>query len=720
MLVLENICKQYDGKWLFNNLNLELPSRGLFVVSGKSGIGKSTLLNIIGLLTKPDNGRILFNGKDLNKLTKDQQNMYRSTYIGYVFQEYNLIEELTVYENIELSLRNNFDSNERSERILNVLKKLNIDHLVNKKVKYLSGGERQRVAIGRALVKKSKIILLDEPTSHIDQNNATQFIALLKEIAKDHLIVCSTHKIDQFSNFMDGYVLIHSDGDVEHSLLNDNSEFEVLMENAGYLKISKAAKLGISLFRSSRSKTLSTITLLSIIFTIIILSLNILLYNPLLSYHQFLKDEHYLWGTLVDDNHTPIKWQELMNKGIDKELNNLLLAFTIDYEIALNNQPIKVDTVFILDDNTIDYGDVYLSNFLVEKISKYDHMHQKDVNIIGSTIRINEQELIIQDVYEMFDIDSVKIEDIPSHQYSYLSSIFVNEETFMTLLGEMDAVEIHIIKDFTKFTVEGYSSESQKYYEISILYGTKEITQPNDALLSTSFVSSFFDDFQESTMLIGKSIKLNTSEFNDLSLRIVGIYNDDETTLIISESILEQIFMQQLKQEVVISINTNIEVLKKLEDIGVYVYSGWLSSYLTLRTIYNWLKIACIFLFIIFGFLIYNVFNLFLEQRILSKKRVIGILLTLGIKSKEAKLIFLVDSLLITLVSYFIATGLSIWTLLNFNKLLVILKFNFPNHMFDPRICIILLTFVIVWTILFVQKKLKNLFKSELIDLLRK
>lgn len=191
MLELKNINKVVNNKKILDDINIKIPSTGLTIISGKSGSGKTTLLNVINSLDKDYDGEVLYDGR---KLSVEN--------FSNVFQDYNLFEELTVIEN--LKIYNNL------KEVDELLEKLNIKSLKNKKVYTLSGGEKRRVSIARALLKKSKIIILDEPTSSLDEENIKTVLNILKEYSKNHLVIISTHEIIQ-PEIIDTYIEI-SDG----------------------------------------------------------------------------------------------------------------------------------------------------------------------------------------------------------------------------------------------------------------------------------------------------------------------------------------------------------------------------------------------------------------------------------------------------------------------------------------------------------------------------
>jgi len=175
-------------------------NKGEFVaIMGPSGCGKSTLLNIMGLLDNPSNGEYYFNNIETSKFSEKESTILRKDNMGFIFQSFNLIDELTVFQNIELPLiYQNIKSPERREMVNNVLERMNISHRAKHYPNQLSGGQQQRVAIARALVINPKLILADEPTGNLDSKNGEEVMKLLEELNKEgSTIVMVTHSHSQ-------------------------------------------------------------------------------------------------------------------------------------------------------------------------------------------------------------------------------------------------------------------------------------------------------------------------------------------------------------------------------------------------------------------------------------------------------------------------------------------------------------------------------------------
>ncbi len=178
-----------------NKVDLNIEDGEFIAVMGPSGCGKSTLLNIIGLLDNPTSGALYFNGNDVSNFSEKKRTNLRKGNIGFIFQSFNLIDELNVYENIELPLLyQKVSGAERKKKVENVLDRMRMNHRRKHFPQQLSGGQQQRVAVARALVSNPKLILADEPTGNLDSANGDQVMNLLKELNDEGTtIVMVTH-----------------------------------------------------------------------------------------------------------------------------------------------------------------------------------------------------------------------------------------------------------------------------------------------------------------------------------------------------------------------------------------------------------------------------------------------------------------------------------------------------------------------------------------------
>ncbi len=199
MIELKNLEKFYVTEEVktkaLDNLSFEVYEGDFVAIMGPSGCGKSTLLNVLGMIDTPDKGNYIFKGKEVTNYNENQRADIRKDTLGFIFQSFNLIDQLTVFENVELPLIYlGIKKGERKERVHKILEKLQIMHRRKHFPKQLSGGQQQRVAIARAVINNPQLILADEPTGNLDSSNGSEVMELLMELNSQGVtIIMVTH-----------------------------------------------------------------------------------------------------------------------------------------------------------------------------------------------------------------------------------------------------------------------------------------------------------------------------------------------------------------------------------------------------------------------------------------------------------------------------------------------------------------------------------------------
>jgi putative ABC transport system ATP-binding protein len=231
LITLERVCKLYQvGEENFtalNDVSLEVGKGAFMSFVGPSGSGKTTLLNLIGGLDRPTTGSVLFQGANLENMSRNQLAAYRRKNIGFIFQTYNLLPVYSVYENVLFPLiLNGQKENDVRTRVEEMVGKVGLRDQINKKPAQLSGGQCQRVAIARALVKDPLLILADEPTANLDSENSRQILELMLELNREYkaAVIFSTHD-EKVTRFVRREVRLE-DGKVSWDKRSDGTEVE--------------------------------------------------------------------------------------------------------------------------------------------------------------------------------------------------------------------------------------------------------------------------------------------------------------------------------------------------------------------------------------------------------------------------------------------------------------------------------------------------------------
>ena len=253
MLELKKITKEYDVAGLkqlaLNKINIKFRQNEFVSILGQSGSGKTTMLNIIGGLDKYTTGDLIINGISTKKYTDHDWDIYRNHRVGFVFQSYNLIPHQTALQNVELALTlSGIGKEERRKRAIAVLKKVGLEKQINKRPNQMSGGQMQRIAIARALVNDPDILLADEPTGALDSETSLQVMDLLKEIAKEKLVIMVTHNPELAINYSTRIVKL-LDGKIidDTNPFNDEEQVKEVKENKSKVKTSMNFKTALSL-----------------------------------------------------------------------------------------------------------------------------------------------------------------------------------------------------------------------------------------------------------------------------------------------------------------------------------------------------------------------------------------------------------------------------------------------------------------------------------------
>lgn len=542
MIELKNISKTYKSKkgtktQALNDVSIKFGEKGMTFILGKSGSGKSTLLNILGGLDKYDIGDMIIYGKSSASFTNAELDSYRNTYVGFIFQEFNLLEDYNVYENIVLALQ--LQEKEINEKEIDeLLERLELKNLKLRKVNELSGGQKQRVAIARALIKNPSIILADEPTGNLDSKTGTQVMELLKSISKEKQVIIVTHDEEYASIYGDRIIEI-KDGKVikdtnEEKCENKNNNYQIVKSR---LPFKDSFKLGIGSLKHKKIKLVCTIILM-------IITLGFLSCVDTLSSHNF-SSSHAKYLTEKGKKYIEVEKKEFLKTEYGTE--NLLLELD---EKDLTNIKEKLNKNYY---EVYEYNDIEDGYFDYNKYSLEGMLHIKE-DIQNGYYSTNTSELVklvvTDNIKESLGVDIIG--EIPKESNEIVISNYVAN---LIISNGIEIVE----NDFkTEFEEKSY------YYPKSI----EEIINSN----YTYYLGI------EKVKIVG-ILNYDLSDLNDfyknnvLSKLVVNKKFIDERKDKISKSIREDINIRVKLNENEIDTSYIVDILD--EEIEYYDGSSW-------------------------------------------------------------------------------------------------------------------------------------------------
>ena len=426
MIELKNVYKEYKSSKgvitkALNNINIKLPSSGLVFVLGKSGSGKSTLLNLIGCMDKVTSGNILINDNDISKLSESKLNDYRNSCYGFIFQEHNLIEKFSVYDNLKLpcALKKLKYKKDDYDKILN---SVSLDNLGYRRVNELSGGQKTRVSIARALIKNPNVILADEPTGNLDSTNSTQIFEILKSISKDRLVIVVTHDTEYAYKYGDRVIEIEDGNITKDNIVNqineENKEIKIVKSRLSIVDAIKFSSLNL------RKKTIRLI----VISIIISVTFTLFGYSYLMSDIDIIKTHS---KTMIDNNETKMtlvkKIPGVNLSNIHPVLNindeeikyikeNITNNFEQTFRLVLNNEFLGIEKNMDFENPNSEilsnayYSHSYTESTFIEKSCE----GLNSLKLIGKTPSGNNDIVIYKILADYLMVNGVSIVDVDS------------------------------------------------------------------------------------------------------------------------------------------------------------------------------------------------------------------------------------------------------------------------------------------------------------------
>lgn len=545
-----------------NNVSLSFRKSEFVAILGPSGSGKTTFLNVVGGLDRYDSGELIINGKPTDSFTDSDWDAYRNNSIGFIFQSYNLINHLSVLDNVEMGMTlSGVDKQEKRERALSTLEMVGLKEHVNKKPNQLSGGQMQRVAIARALVNNPDIILADEPTGALDNETSLQIMDLIRKIASDKLVIMVTHNAelangyaDRIINFLDGEVSGDSNpyngtsADEDYNLKKTSMSYSTALNLSGKNILSKKARTALTAFASS----------IGIIGIALILSLSNGFQEQIESYQSSAMEDYPIIILPMSSSYS--------EEDMETITENVKSAFTDDIEYA--------DTTYILaydltTELIIHYNDI--SDEFIEYLNGMDESIVNSISTIrnftlsvlyqeddGSVTTLSLSSASTTDFSSVYSMSSIGLYTYPD-AYSDESTSFL-ESNYDVLFGSYpeNAHEIVLVVDSqnrvdtSTLATLGFFDTDDETMEFSDIVGTQYKVAGNDLLYT------YNEDYELYLRVSGSALAEVYDDEDCITLTIVGIVRPKEdaslailsTGIAYSESLIDEITAMNQESEV--------------------------------------------------------------------------------------------------------------------------------------------------------------------------
>lgn len=521
MLKLENVSKIYYTNGIvatgISKVNLELNIGEFVVITGESGSGKSTLLNVISGIDSYEEGEMYINGKETSHYTEKDFEEYRKKYIANIFQSFNLINSYTVYQNVELVLLlNGYKRRQIKKKVLDIIDKVGLTKFKNTKVSKLSGGQKQRVAIARAIVKDTPIIVADEPTGNLDTKSAYEIIELLKNVAKDKLVVIVTHNIEQVEKYATRIIKMHDGRMIQNTeIKNINEDSKITQASGKNITIPNQYRLGIR----NTFNIFSKFILLFIVF--IFMSVAFLSEYSAFKLVEHSTEENNGYSANLRDIS---KERILINKQnrepfTEDDYNKIKQLSNIDYIVE---DDISLDTEFILRNDTLNtYGYIkdinnFKGNIDIGRMPENDDeiilkANKDDYTITQMLDETLNSEFSLQKSYREGDtIRTVKIVGI---QYNENNTIY--DRTFYVSNEVKKVVRSYVHNQYSDMK----TLLNDKYVQYNI--ETSENVEPGTAIVNDDLKYQF-----KNNKIINQNINISVS----------NIYYEDNIDLTITKT----------------------------------------------------------------------------------------------------------------------------------------------------------------------------------------
>lgn len=688
MLEIKNVNKYFNkGKknqiHVINNTSLEFAKNGLVAILGESGSGKTTLLNAIGGLDKVDSGNIYVNGQKITNISSNKIDEIRNLNIGYIFQDYRLIEDESVFDNISISLKllGVNEKQEIEEKVDYMLECVNMYKYKYRPVKMLSGGQRQRVAIARAIIKNPNIIIADEPTGNLDSKNSTEIMNILKEISKDKLVILVTHEEElakiyasRIIEIKDGRIIKDYKNQKEESLKyeveeyneenNYNSKFEIEKIANSKTKPKYKSIFGILNSILQGFKQISKYSILKKILMIgyfvsamfIIYSVSSIFGAQNVDEDEFIvRDKNYLQietGQINVDDITDYEKKEYIDYIIPGDsMVNFNMIFD-DY-LQTSTSKLKVTASLMSVDNikneNIIFGrmpekqyEVIIDKLVVDRINTIitDNSVSSDDTTISTELGIKSAKDVLGRKLEIENMPHFTIVGISNN---HSQSIYTYKENFINIIDNTNRED----SSYGIYFGNNKDESPEKLLDYNLLFDDIMV---DEGRLPLNDYEVIVNESRKEEMELNEKIK---TEVNGKQLEIVGFYESktDRQNYIVNNNTIKYNLICS-NNCFSIYANNKQEAINKLENdnrlnvVDIYEYDK--ENYIEKKK--SNINTILMFSEIILAISLIEIFVM-MRASLLSRIKEIGVLRSIGVKKKDIYIKFIGEIIAITTIT---------------------------------------------------------------------